>query len=78
MLVAIKIRIGNQVAHAVPSLIVEQQATQNRLLGLDGMRRDTQLIEGGIRNSGFLRALVHGGKFKLKRPRNCEAFCRDA
>ena len=32
-----------QVADAVPGLVVEQQAAEDRLFGLDGMRRDAQL-----------------------------------
>jgi hypothetical protein len=45
VLIAIEIGIGDQIAHPVPSLIVEHQATQHRLLGLDGMRWHAQLIE---------------------------------
>ena len=43
VLVAVEVAVGQQVADAVPGAVVEQQAAEHALLGLDGMRRDAQL-----------------------------------
>jgi len=41
--VAVKVGIVDQVGHAVPGMVVKQQATQHTGFGLDGMRGNTQL-----------------------------------
>ena len=43
VLVAVEVGVGEQVADAVPGAVVEQQAAEHALLGLDRMRRDAQL-----------------------------------
>jgi len=45
VLVAIEIAVRDQIADPVPGLIVEQQAAEHRLLGLDGVRWHTKLVE---------------------------------
>ena len=43
MLIAIKIALRNNIGNLVESRVVEQQATQHRLLGLNRMGRHAQL-----------------------------------
>src|SRR5690606_15149705 len=42
MVMAVEIAIGNTIEHTLPSVVVEHQATQYRLLRLDGVRRHFQ------------------------------------
>ncbi|MCY1169046.1 hypothetical protein D9M73_90600 [compost metagenome] len=41
----VEVLVHQQVAHAVPGAVVQQQATQHAGLALDGMRRNAQLRE---------------------------------
>ena len=43
VLEAVEVAVDEQVAGAVPGAVVEQQAAEHALLGLDRMRRDAQL-----------------------------------
>jgi predicted aspartyl protease len=42
VVVAVEIRLGDLVGDAVPGAVVEQQAAEQRLLGLDRMRRQLE------------------------------------
>ena len=64
VLVAIEIPVGHQIANAIPGLVIEQQTTEDRLLGFNGVRRNTQGIQGGVGNLGFGWALIHGEQSK--------------
>ena len=64
VLVAIEIPVSHQIANAIPSLVIEQQTTKNRLLGFNGMRRNAQGIQGGVGNLRFGWALIHGEQSK--------------
>ena len=75
--VPVKVGIRNLIADAIPGLVIQQQAANNGLLRLDGMRRNTQLIDDGIGNTGLGWASVHGGQFKLKRPRTRRGLLDD-
>ena len=43
VLVAVEVAVGQQVADAVPGAVVEQQAAEHALFGLDRVRRHAQL-----------------------------------
>ncbi|MCY1217862.1 hypothetical protein D9M72_297920 [compost metagenome] len=43
VLMAVEVAVDQQVAHAVPGAVVQQQAPQHTGFGLDGMRRNAQL-----------------------------------
>ena len=42
------VSFSNLITDPVPRLIVQQQATKNGLFGLNGMRRNSQMIEGRV------------------------------
>ncbi len=42
VLVAVEVVVGEHVADTVPRAVVEQQAAEHALLGLDRVRRDAQ------------------------------------
>jgi len=48
MLVAVKIVLCNQIADFFPCRVIEQQTTEQGLFGLQRMRRNTQLGNGGV------------------------------
>ncbi|MND80497.1 hypothetical protein D3C80_722690 [compost metagenome] len=79
VIVAIEVAIGDQIQHPLPGIVVQHQATDHGLFGLDGMRRH---LEGG----GFQIVLfgdadfVHGlamfcaaerQRARLRRRRTC-------
>lgn len=45
MLIPVEVAADEQIAGAVPRGVVEQQAAQDALLGLQGVRRDLQLSD---------------------------------
>ena len=45
---AIEIRFRQEIGNAVPGGVVQQQATEHRLLGLDRMRRNLETVELGV------------------------------
>jgi hypothetical protein len=45
MVGAVEIRGGHEVGHAIPRRVVQQQAAQHRLLGLDRLRRQARGFE---------------------------------
>ena len=49
VIVAVKVFSADEVGDTVPGCVVQQQAAQHRLLGLDGVGRHTERIELGVR-----------------------------
>ncbi|MCY1359058.1 hypothetical protein D9M69_456120 [compost metagenome] len=45
---AVEIRLRKEVRNAVPGGVVQQQATEYRLLGFNGMRRNLEVVELGV------------------------------
>ncbi len=39
MVMAIEVAIGNLIEHSFPGVVIQHQAAEHGLLGLDGMRR---------------------------------------
>ena len=78
VVVAVEILRRDQVGDAVESLVVEQQPAQQRLLGLDRMRRDLQRQQ--LRVLGFvaqrlrLRYLSHEDSMLQKEKGCCQPF----
>ena len=76
VVVPVEISLIDDIANPLPNGIIDQQPAEQGLLCLDGVRWHTQMIQSGVGDSWLGRTLIHGGKFKLKRPRYCEAFWR--
>jgi hypothetical protein len=55
VVVAVEVLAGDEVGHPVERLVIEEQRPEQRLLGLDRMRRDFQRQELRV---GVLRAPV--------------------
>jgi len=58
VLVAVKVAVEQQIAHAIPGMVVEQQAAEHARLGLDRVRRHTQLRSLRVRRRqgiGFIK-----------------------
>ena len=61
VIVAIEIRLADDIGDALPGIVVEQQAAEQRLLCLDGMRRQLERGHLGIRlNEGLCVGLRQG------------------
>jgi hypothetical protein len=60
--VAVEVVVLQQVAHAVPGVVVEQQATEHAGLGFDGMRAECAAARsGGRRRVGIVQIRENGG-----------------
>ncbi len=79
VLVAVKVVLDQQIAYAVPGVVVQQQATEHARLGLDGMRRHAQLRDFAVIGRGKValgghESIRHGvpwgwpGMLVLRRP----------
>jgi hypothetical protein len=55
VLVAVEVAVGQQVGRPVPGQVVEQQAAQHALLGLDRVRRHAQAGHLVVLHAGYAR-----------------------
>ena len=74
VVVAIKVRLVHQVGDALPGLVVEQDATDQRLLGLQRMRR--QLDLGELRVGGEIGETGRRGAHRMHH-RGRAAYCSE-
>ena len=62
VIVAVKVFVDDHIADAVPGRIVQQQAAQHRLFGLQRMRRHAQLLVFGVGGWGIGDVISHAGR----------------
>src|SRR5207244_13362419 len=64
MVIPVKIPVEDHVADFVEGAVVDQQAPEHRLLGVDRVRRNPEVQQLGI-GGGLRRGLDHGSVDKL-------------
>jgi len=59
---AIEVGFGQQVGNAIQRFVVQQQATEHRLFGFDGVRRYAQLGNGRVDGLGLITEVAFAGR----------------